>query len=140
MLACSSHGSDLPDLHHLLHHLPAQGAVVVLHLPRALLARCQMSARQKHRIDLIFPAYVTEMIFLVRMLELHRSFAEPFPLLELARVDIAMFDVFHPALTIGFVGCPFTRVPVAIGVFHGALATFLAGDEIAIVSIAGQSN
>lgn len=132
--------SDVPYLDHLLHHLPAERAVVVLHLPRTLLARGEMSARQKYRIDLIFPAYTTEMVFLVCMLELHRSLAESFPLLEFARVDIAMFDVFHPTLTIGFVGCPFTLVAVAIGVFHGALATFLAGDKISIVSIAGRSN
>lgn len=132
--------SDLPNLDHLLHHLPTDGAVVVLHLSCTLLTRGEMSARQKNRIDLTFPAYMTEIIFLVCMLELHRSLAEPFPLLELARVDIAMFDVFHPTLTIGFVGRPLTLVAVAIGVCHGALATFLAGDKIAIVSIAGKSD
>lgn len=71
------------------------------------------------------------------MLELHRSFAKTFPLLEFAGVDIAMFDIFHPTLTIGLIGFPFTLIAVAIGVFHGTLAAFLARDEIAIVSIAG---
>lgn len=99
-----------------------------------------MSTRQEDRIDLIFPAYSAEVNLLICMLELHGSLAKPFPLFEFAGVDIAMFDVFHPTLTVGLVGCPFTLVIVAVGVFHGTSAAFPAGDKVAIVSIAGQGN
>lgn len=99
-----------------------------------------MSARQEDRIDLILPAYVAEMIFLVCMLELHRSLAETFSLFEAASIDIAMFDVYHSALTVGLVGCPFACVAVAVCVFHGSPATFPARNKIAIVSITGQGD
>ena len=132
--------SNLPNLHHLLHHLPTNGAVMVLHLPRTLLTRREMPTGQEDRIDLTLPAYMTEEIFLIRVLELHRSLAKTFPLFELARVDVAMFDVFHPTLTVGLVGRPFTLVAIAIGISHRALATFPARDEIAIVSIPRRSN
>ena len=132
--------SNLPDLHHLLHHLPTDRAVMVLHLPRALLTRRQMPTGQEDGIDLAFPADMAEEVFLIRMLELHRSLAETFPLFEFASVNIAMFDVFHPTLTIGLVGRPFALVAIAIGIIHGALTTFLARDEIAIISIPRRSN
>ncbi len=74
------------------------------------------------------------------MLELHRSFAKSFPFFELTRVDIAMLDVLHPALTIRLVGCPFTIIAIAIGIIHGTSAAFPAGDKIAVVEIAGWSN
>ena len=132
--------STLPHLHNLLNHLPAHRAVMILHLPRAIFTRSQVSARQEDRIDLILPAYVTEVIFLICMIELHYSLAKAFPVFELSRVDIAMFDVFHSALTIGLIGCPFALVAVAVGIVHGASATFLACDEIPIVIIAGWCN
>lgn len=132
--------SDLPNLHHLFHHLPTHGAVMILHLPRTILTRREMPTGQEDRINLTLPAYVAEEVFLVRVLKLHRSFAETFPLFEFARVDIAMFDVFHPTLTVGFVGGPFTLVAVAIGIIHGALATFAARDKIAIVKIPIRSD
>ena len=109
---------------------------MVLHLPRALLTRREVAAGQENRIDLALPTDMTEVVLLIGMLELHGSLAEPFPFFESARVDIAMFDVFHPTLAIGLVGRPFALVAVAIGIVHGALAAFPAGDEIAIVSIA----
>lgn len=132
--------SNLPNLHHLLHHLPTNGAVMVLHLPRTLLTRGEMPTGQEDRINLTLPAYMTEEVFLVRVLKLHDSLAKTFPLFEFARVDIAMFDVFHATLTIGLVGRPFALVAISIGIVHGALATFAAGDEIAIISISRRSN
>ena len=113
---------------------------MVLHLPRTLLTRGEMPAGQEDRINLTLPAYMTEEVFLIRVLELHRSLAKTFPFFEFARVDVAMFDVFHPTLTIGLVGRPFTLVAIAIGIIHGALATFPARDEIAIVSIPRRSD
>lgn len=113
---------------------------MVLHLPRTLLTRGQMPTGQEDGINLALPADMTEEVFLVRVLELHRPLAETFALFELARVDVAVFDVFHSTLAIGLVGRPFTLVAVAISIIHGALATFPAGDEIAIVSIPRRSN
>lgn len=77
------------------------------------------------------------MIFLIRTLELHQSRAKTFPLSEPPGVDVAMFDVFHPTLTIRLVGCPITVVFVAVGIIHGTLSAFPAGDKVAVVGIAG---
>lgn len=96
-----------------------------------------MSARQEDGIDLVLPAYMAEEIFLISTFEHHRPLAKTFPFFESARVDIAMFDVFHSTLTIGLVGCPFTLVAVAVGIFHGTSATFPACDKVAGVGIAG---
>ena len=77
------------------------------------------------------------MIFLIRTLELHHSRAKTFPLSESPGVDIAMFDVLHPTLTIRLIGCPITLVFVAIGIIHGTLSAFPAGDKVTVVGIAG---
>ena len=113
---------------------------MVLHLPRTLLARTEMAARQEDGIDLALPADVAEVIFLICMLELHRSLAETFPLLEPASVDVAMFDVLHATLTIGLVSGPVTLVAVPICVLHCASTTFFPRNKIAVISIASRSN
>ena len=99
-----------------------------------------MSTREENRVDLILPTYMAEIVLLIRMLELHGSLAKSFSFFELARVYVAVFDILHPPMTVGLVGCPFARVAVAVGVFHGPLAAFPAGDEVPIVRIAGQGD
>ena len=128
--------SSFPNLDHLLDRLPAERTVMVLHQPRALLTRTQMAARQEDRIDLLLPADCAKLSFLIRMLELHGSLAKAFSFFELACVDVAIFDVFHPALPTRLISRPLTVIVVAVGIFHRTSAAFPACDKVALVSIA----
>lgn len=97
-----------------------------------------MPTRQEDRIDLILPTDMAEIFFLICTLKHHSAFATAFPLLKSAGINIAIFGVGHPTLTIGLVGFPFTLVIVTVGILHGTSAAFPACNKVAFVSIAGQ--
>lgn len=94
----------------------------------------------KQGVHFLLEANLAQLQLLVRHLKVHRPFAVPSPLPPPTLVPVPRRAVHHCALALGKFGFPVTRVCVAVGVFHRAVARFLAGGEVARVRVAVHVN